>query len=71
MGKTYKDIKKFDVKRHKEIAREFTKELDMRTRVKPVEKREKGGAKNRTRDILEEASAPDEEDEDYLEHFGD
>lgn len=71
MGKTYKDVKKFDVKRHKEIAREFTKELDMRTRVKPVEKRVKGGAKNRTRDIIEEAFAPDEEDELYLEHFGD
>lgn len=45
MGKTYKDIRKFDVKRHKEVAREFTKELDMRTRVKPVDKREKGGGK--------------------------
>lgn len=45
MGKTYKDIRKFDVKRHKEVAREFTKDLDMRTRVKPVDKREKGGGK--------------------------
>lgn len=52
MGKTYKDVRKFDVKRHKEVAREFTKELDMRTRVKPVDKREKGGGKNRTKDII-------------------
>ncbi len=46
MGKTFKDIRKFDVKRHKEVAREFTKDLDMYTRVKPVIKKEKGGGKN-------------------------
>jgi hypothetical protein len=52
MSKTYKDVKDFDVKRHKEIARKFTKDLDMRTRTKPLEKKEKGGGKNSTKDII-------------------
>jgi hypothetical protein len=46
VGKTYKDVKDFDVRQHKRVAREFTKELDMRTRTKPLEKKERGGGKN-------------------------
>ena len=57
MGKTFKE---FDVKRHKEQARESTKEADLRTRVKPVIKKEKGGA-NTWRHLIEF------EDEDYYE----
>lgn len=63
VGKTYKDVRDFDVKRHKEVAREFTKDLDMRTRTKPLVKKEKGGAKNRTKDII--GSYVDELEEDY------
>lgn len=39
-----KDRKEFDIKRHKENARETFKETDLKTRVKPIKpKREKGG----------------------------
>jgi hypothetical protein len=54
VGKTFKDVKDFDIKRHKEVARGFTKDLDLRTRTKPLEKREKGGAKNKTKEIIGE-----------------
>ena len=69
MGKTYKDVRDFDVKRHKEVAREFTKDLDMRTRTKPLVKKGKGGGKNKTKEIID--SYIDEleqewEDEQYL-----
>ena len=69
MGKTFKDVRDFDVKRHKEVARGFTKDLDLRTRTKPLEKKEKGGARNSTKDIID--SYVDEieqewEDEQYL-----
>ncbi len=46
MGKTFKDIRKFDIKRHKEGSRMQTQDVDMRTRVKPVVRKEKGGGKN-------------------------
>jgi hypothetical protein len=46
VGKTYKDVQDFDVKRHKEVGRKVFKDVDMRTRVKPVEKKEKGGGNN-------------------------
>lgn len=46
MGKTFKDIKKFDVKRHKENARDVFKDIDTSTRVKPAKHKEKGGGKN-------------------------
>jgi hypothetical protein len=46
VGKTFKDVKDFDIKRHKEVARRFTKDLDLRTRTKPLEKKERGGGNN-------------------------
>lgn len=46
MGKTFKDIRDFDVRRHKEQARETTKKQDLRTRVKPVKKKERKGSDN-------------------------
>jgi hypothetical protein len=46
MGKTFKDIRKFDVKRHKEASREATMGQDLRTRVKPKQHKEKGGGQN-------------------------
>lgn len=47
MGKTHKDVRDFDVKRHKEQARKTFKDQDLRTRVKPVvTKKERGGGKN-------------------------
>ena len=45
MGKTWKDLKAFDIKRHKEGSRLVNKDQDLRTRVKPVDKKEKGGGK--------------------------
>jgi hypothetical protein len=47
----------------------MTAEMDLRTRTKPLVKREKGGAKNRTKEIIN--SYVDEleqewEDEQYL-----
>ncbi len=70
MGKTYKDVKDFDIKRHKEVGRKTFKDVDLRTRVKPLDKREKGGAKNRTKDIIEGYIDELEDDwkdvEDYL-----
>jgi len=61
MGKTWKDIKKFDIKRNKEGSRLQTSDMDMRTRVKPIEKKGKGGGKNKLRDILDSQN----EEEDY------
>lgn len=55
-----KNRKEFDIKRHKENAREIFKETDLRTRVKPVGKKQKGGA-NTWRHLIEF------EDEDYDE----
>jgi hypothetical protein len=51
MGKTFKDIKKFDIKRHKEIARDFTMDMDLSTRVKPKERKQRGGGKNWQKEI--------------------
>lgn len=44
MGKTWKDDKV--ISRHKKSARLATLDMDLRTRTKPVEKKEKGGGKN-------------------------
>jgi predicted metal-dependent peptidase len=64
VGKTYKDVRDFDVKRHKEIAREFTKDLDMRTRAKPLVKNEKRrGPKNLVREL--DSLLEDEYDDKY------
>lgn len=46
VGKTFKDVKDFDIKRHKEVGRKVFKNVDMKTRVKPLEKKEKGGGNN-------------------------
>lgn len=67
MGKTWKDDKV--ISRHKGIARVMTSEMDLRTRTKPINKTEKGGGKNRTREITEEYIDDLErewEDEQYL-----
>jgi len=52
MGKTWKDIKKFDIKRNKEGSRMQTQDVDMRTRVKPIEKKER---KLTLREIMDKA----------------
>ncbi len=53
MGKTYKDrVKALDLKFQKKGSRLQTKDVDMRTRVKPVHK-EKGGGKNETKNIID------------------
>lgn len=44
MSKTWKDDKV--ISRHKAGARLNTMDMDLRTRTKPVEKKEKGGGKN-------------------------
>jgi hypothetical protein len=46
VGKTFKDLRDFDVKRQKEIARQKTKDLNLGTRVKPLDKKKKGGGNN-------------------------
>ena len=51
MGKTWKDDKV--ISRHKGIARALTSEMDLRTRTKPLTKKEKGGGKNSTKDIID------------------
>ena len=50
MGKTWKDVKAFDIKRHKQGSREATLEMDLRTRTKPL-KKEKRGPKNLLREL--------------------
>ena len=62
MGKTFKDVKKQDIKTHKKIAREEFKEQDLRTRVKPVAKKKKGGGNNWRNEI--DKFIEDEFDED-------
>jgi hypothetical protein len=44
VGKTWKDDKV--ISRHKKGARLATLDMDLRTRTKPVEKKERGGGKN-------------------------
>lgn len=47
MGKTFKDqVRQRDLKNVKKIARDTFIETDMRTRVKPAQKKERGGGKN-------------------------
>ena len=68
MGKTYKDdVRNKDVKTHKKIARDTFKETDMRTRVKPIEKKEKGGGKNWRHEfnLVEE----DPDDDELIKHL--
>jgi hypothetical protein len=50
VGKTWKDDKV--ISRHKGIARVMTSDMDLRTRTKPISKKEKGGGKNSTKDII-------------------
>ena len=73
MGKTFKDVMKQDIKTHKKIAREEFKDQDLRTRVKPVQKKERGGGNNWRNEIdkfIEDEF--DIEDQAMLEHiFGD
>ncbi len=66
MGKTYKDLKEFDVKRQKEASRKVFKDVDLRTRVKPVQRKEKGGGKN-WRNIIDSHLEQDYEDRFILE----
>ena len=65
MGKTWKDVKAFDIKRQKEGSRMQTADMDLRTRTKPLTKKEKGGGKNRTKEII--GSYVDELDEEVAE----
>jgi len=44
VGKTWKDDKV--ISRHKKGARLATLDMDLKTRVKPLEKKEKGGGNN-------------------------
>lgn len=69
VGKTYKDVRDFDVKRQKQGSRMQTIDMDLRTRTKPLDKKGKGGAKNRTKEIIGEYIDELEqewEDEQYL-----
>lgn len=66
MSKTWKDDKV--ISRHKAGARLNTLEMDLRTRTKPVAKKEKGGGKNRTKKIIDtyvEELENEWEDEQY------
>jgi len=65
VGKTWKDVKAFDIKRQKEGSRMQTADMDLRTRTKPLTKKEKGGGKNRTKEII--GSYVDELDEEVAE----
>lgn len=67
MSKTWKDDKV--ISRHKAGARLNTMDMDLRTRTKPLVKKEKGGGRNSTKKIID--SYVDElekewEDEQYL-----
>ena len=66
MGKTYKDVRDFDVKRVKEQARKSTKDSDLRTRVKPVGKKNRGGGNN-WRNIIDSHLEEDFENITHLE----
>lgn len=70
VGKTYKDLREFDKNRNKEASRKAFKDADMRTRVKPLEKKERGGGKNWRNELdnwLEDEH--DNEDESLLQHM--
>jgi len=69
VGKTYKDVRDFDVKRHKEVGRKVFKDVDMRTRVKPVDKKSKRGPKNLVRDL--DSYIEEEYDDHFQEDFFD
>lgn len=67
MGKTWRDDKVLS--RHKKGSREAVLEMDLRTRVKPLTKKKKGGGKNKTKEIVDEYIndlASEWEDEQYL-----
>lgn len=52
MGKTWKDVKAFDIKRQKEGSRMQTIDMDLRTRTKPLVKKERRmGPKNLVREL--------------------
>lgn len=61
MGKTYHDIRKFNIKRQKEGSRMQTADMDLHTRVKPIEKKEK---KLTLREIMDKA---EEDTQDYYD----
>lgn len=64
MGKTFKDVKDFNLKRQKQGSRLQTLDMDLRTRTKPL-KKEKRGPKNLVRELdsfLEEDYDNDEGD---------
>jgi hypothetical protein len=63
VGKTWKDDKV--ISRHKKGARLATLDMDLRTRTKPVEKKERGGGKN-WRNIIDAHL-----EEDYDNDIGD
>ena len=70
MGKTWKDVKAFDIKRQKEGSRMQTLDMDLRTRTKPL-KKEKRGPKNLVRnlDSFLEDDYEDKNTEDSDENF--
>ena len=63
MSKTWKDLEA--VSRHKKGARLSTLDQDLRTRVKPLDKKEKGGGKN-WRNVIDAHL-----EEDYDNNIGD
>lgn len=65
MGKTWKDDKV--ISRHKKGARLATMDMDLRTRAKPLEKKEKRGPKNLVRDL----DSYLEEEDLFNDFFGD
>ena len=65
MGKTWKDDKV--VSRHKKGARLATLDMDLRTRTKPLAKKEKGGGKNKTKEIVD--NYIDDLNEDLFDEF--
>ena len=65
MGKTFKDIKDWNLKRQKQGSRMQTADMDLRTRTKPLKKKGKGGGKNWRNEVdewLEEEYDNDEGD---------
>jgi len=65
VGKTWKDDKV--VSRHKKGARLATLDMDLRTRTKPLAKKEKGGGKNKTKEIVD--NYIDDLNEDLFDEF--
>jgi len=65
VGKTFKDLKDWNLKRQKQGSRLQTIDMDLRTRTKPLDKKGKGGGKNWRNEVdnwLEEDYDNDEGD---------